>query len=158
MRLILAPHVVSAEHLDAIQRKLKRPFARYSQLLSGEILPENAECVIIDCYGLLSSIYRYATVAYVGGGFGVGIHNVPEAAVYGVPVVIGPNNQRFREAQDLLAAGGCHEIHRAKDFNALLDDFIAHPDLIETSGTASREYIADHAGAADQIFNAIFGE
>ena len=88
----------------------------------------------------------------------MGIHNVPEAAVYGVPVVIGPNNQRFREAQDLLAAGGCHEIHRAKDFNALLDDFIAHPDLIETSGTASREYIADHAGAADQIFNAIFGE
>lgn len=158
VRLILAPHVVSAEHLDAIQRKLKRPFARYSQLLSGEILPENAECVIIDCYGLLSSIYRYATVAYVGGGFGVGIHNVPEAAVYGVPVVIGPNNRRFREAQDLLAAGGCHEIRRAKDFNTLIDDFMAHPDLIETSGTASREYIADHAGAADQIFNAIFGE
>ena len=56
----------------------------------------------IDCYGLLSSIYRYAAVAYVGGGFGVGIHNVPEAAVYGVPVIIGPNNHKFREARALI--------------------------------------------------------
>ena len=158
LHLILAPHVVSAEHLDAIQHKIKRPYARYSQLLSGEIKPENAECIIIDCYGLLSSIYRYASVAYVGGGFGVGIHNVPEAAVYGIPVIIGPNNHRFREAQDLLAAGGCLEIKRAKDFKALLDDLMAHPDMVEDAGTASREYIADHAGAADQIFNAIFGE
>lgn len=158
LHLILAPHVVSAEHLDAIQHKLKRPYARYSQLLSGEIKPENAECVIIDSYGLLSSIYRYATVAYVGGGFGVGIHNVPEAAVYGMPIIIGPNNHRFQEAQDLLAAGGCKEIRRARDFNHLLDDFMAHADTVEDAGTASREYIADHAGAADQIFNAIFGE
>lgn len=158
MKLILAPHVVSADHLDAIQNKLKRPFARYSQLLNGEIKPENADCLIIDCYGLLSSIYRYATVAYVGGGFGVGIHNVPEAAVYGLPVIIGPNNHRFREAQDLLKAGGCFEIKKAKHFNKLMDDFIAHPDLIEDASTISREYIADHAGAADQIFNAVFGE
>ena len=65
-----------------------------------------ADCLIIDCYGLLSSIYRYADVAYVGGGFGVGIHNVPEAAVYGVPVIIGPNNGKFQEAQALLKNGG----------------------------------------------------
>lgn len=158
LRLVLAPHVVSAQHLDEIQNKLQRPFARYSQVLSGEIKPENAHCLIIDCYGLLSSIYRYATVAYVGGGFGVGIHNVPEAAVYGVPVIIGPNNKRFREAQDLLANGGCKEIRKAKNFSHLMDDFLAHPDLIDDSGAACREYIADHAGAADQIFNAVFGE
>ena len=157
IKLVLAPHVVSAEHIDAIQRQLKRPHARYSQLLSGEIKPADADCVIIDSYGLLSSIYRYATVAYVGGGFGVGIHNVPEAAVYGVPVVIGPNNKRFREAQDLIANGGCKEIRKAKHFAKVMDEFIAHPDLIEEAGTASREYIADHAGAADQIFNAVFG-
>lgn len=158
LKLILAPHVVSSDHLEQIQNKLHRPFARYSQLLNSEIKPENADCLIIDCYGLLSSIYRYATVAYVGGGFGVGIHNVPEAAVYGLPVIIGPNNKRFQEAQDLLKNGGCKEIHKAKNFAHLMDDFIAHPDLVEKASTASREYIADHAGAADQIFNAVFGE
>lgn len=158
LRLVLAPHVVSAQHLAEIEGKLKRPFARYSQLQSGEVKPEDAHCLIIDCYGLLSSIYRYATVAYVGGGFGVGIHNVPEAAVYGLPVIIGPNNKRFREAQDLLRLGGCKEIRKAKHFVQLMDDFIAHPDLIDEAATASREYIADHAGAADQIFNAVFGE
>lgn len=158
LRLVLAPHVVSAGHLEEIEHKLARPSARYSQLLSGEIKPENAHCLIIDCYGLLSSIYRYATVAYVGGGFGVGIHNVPEAAVYGLPVIIGPNNKRFQEAQDLLANGGCKEIRKAKNFVNIMDEFLTHPDLIEEAATASREYIADHAGAADQIFNAVFGE
>lgn len=158
LRLVLAPHVVSEDHLHQIESKLKRPTVRYSQLQSGEKKPADADCLIVDCYGLLSSIYRYATIAYVGGGFGVGIHNVPEAAVYGLPVVIGPNNKRFREAQDLLANGGCKEIHSAADFATLMDNFLSHDDLIEDAATASREYIADHAGAADQIFNAVFGE
>lgn len=158
LRLVLAPHVVSEDHLRQIESKLQRPAVRYSQLQSGEVKAADADCLIIDCYGLLSSIYRYATIAYVGGGFGVGIHNVPEAAVYGLPVIIGPNNKRFREAQDLLANGGCKEIHSAADFNALMDDFLTHDDLVEDAATASREYIADHAGAADQIFNAVFGE
>ena len=158
LKLVLAPHVVSAEHLAEIEGKLKRPSVRYSSVQSGESTVEGADCLIIDCYGLLSSIYRYATIAYVGGGFGVGIHNVPEAAVYGVPVIIGPNNKRFREAQDLLQNGGCLEVRKAKDFTDTMNDLIAHPDLIDDAATASREYIADHAGAADQIFNAVFGE
>lgn len=158
LRLVLAPHVVSEDHLRQIESKLQRPSVRYSKLQSGEVKAADADCLIIDCYGLLSSIYRYATIAYVGGGFGVGIHNVPEAAVYGLPVIIGPNNKRFREAQDLLANGGCKEIHSAADFSTLMDDFLEHEDLVEDAATASREYIADHAGAADQIFNAVFGE
>lgn len=158
LRLVLAPHVVNDEHLRQIESKLTRPAARYSQLQKGETKAAEADCLIIDCYGLLSSIYRYATVAYVGGGFGVGIHNVPEAAVYGLPVIIGPNNKRFREAQDLLAAGGCKEIGSADDFAHIMDDFLAHPDIVDAAATASREYIADHAGAADLVFNAVFGE
>ena len=103
MKLILAPHNIDERHLNMIERKLRRPVLRYSQATEDNVA--EADCLIIDCFGLLSSIYRYGQVAYVGGGFGVGIHNVLEAAVYGIPVLIGPNNKGFREAQDLLRLG-----------------------------------------------------
>ena len=155
LRLVIAPHVVSEQHLAEIEQKMERPVVRYSHTT-----PEEAaryDCLIIDNYGLLSSIYRYARVAYIGGGFGVSIHNVPEAAVYGVPVVFGPNNKKFREAQALLSLGGAFEIHTADDFNALLDDFSAHPDRVDAAGRAAGTYIHDNAGAGDIIFRHIWG-
>ena len=100
LKLILAPHVISEEHLQFIESKLKRRYLRYTD--ATEEKAAQADCLIVNCYGLLSSIYRYGKIAYVGGGFGVGIHNVPEAAVYGIPVLIRPNNKGFREAQDML--------------------------------------------------------
>ncbi|MCI7646067.1 MAG: 3-deoxy-D-manno-octulosonic acid transferase, partial [Bacteroidales bacterium] len=99
-----------------------------------------------------SSIYRYATVAYVGGGFGVGIHNVPEAAVYGCPVLIGPNNRKFREAQDLLAAGGCIEVTDAATFAAAMDRFLGDRQALAEAGEAAGRYIHSNAGAADAIY------
>ncbi len=149
LKLVLAPHVVSEEHLRQIEGKLQRPAIRYSAATSKSVV--EADCLIIDCYGLLSSIYRYAAVAYVGGGFGVGIHNVPEAAVYGVPVVIGPNNKKFREAQALLQNGGCREITSAEEFNALLDRFLADKDELQRAGEAAGSYISENAGATDVI-------
>lgn len=154
LKLILAPHVVSESHLSEIEAKLQRPAVRYTQ--ADETTAASAHCLIIDCYGLLSSIYRYATIGYVGGGFGVGIHNVPEAAVYGVPVIIGPNNQKFREAQALLACGGCREIHSAADFNATMDTFLTNEAELQKAGSAAGGYINDNAGAADLIFNSIY--
>ncbi len=149
LKLVLAPHVVSEEHLRQIEGKLQRPAIRYSAATSKSVV--EADCLIIDCYGLLSSVYRYAAVAYVGGGFGVGIHNVPEAAVYGVPVVIGPNNKKFREAQALLQNGGCREITSAEEFNALLDRFLADKDELQRAGEAAGSYISENAGATDVI-------
>lgn len=149
LKLVLAPHVVSEEHLRQIEGKLQRPAIRYSAATSKSVV--EADCLIIDCYGLLSSVYRYAAVAYVGGGFGVGIHNVPEAAVYGVPVVIGPNNKKFREAQALLQNGGCREITSAEEFNALLDRFLADKDELQRAGEAAGCYISENAGATDVI-------
>lgn len=149
LKLVLAPHVVSEDHLRQIEQKLSRPFVRYSAATPKSVA--EADCLIIDCYGLLSSIYRYATVAYVGGGFGVGIHNVPEAAVYGVPVVIGPNNEKFREAQALLRLGGCCEIHSADDFAALMDRFLADKEFLRKAGEASSSYICENAGATNLI-------
>lgn len=149
LRLVLAPHVVSEDHLRQIESKLQRPYVRYSTATPKSVA--EADCLIIDCYGLLSSIYRYATVAYVGGGFGVGIHNVPEAAVYGVPVIIGPNNKKFREAQALLANGGCREIHSAADFAAIMDRFLSDKDELSRAGQAADDYIKQNAGATAVI-------
>ena len=100
---------------------------------------------------MLSSIYRYATIAYVGGGFGVGIHNVPEAAVYGVPVIIGPNNQKFREAQALLNNGGCREVTDSTSFNAVMDLLLTNKSELEKAGQAAGNYIKENAGASAQI-------
>ena len=147
--LILAPHVVSESHLKDIENQLHRPSVRLSQ--ADAATASQVDCLIIDCYGLLSSIYRYATVAYVGGGFGVGIHNVPEAAVYGVPVIIGPNTKKFREAQALLANGGCREIHSAADFAAIMDRFLSDKDELSRAGQAADNYIKQNAGATAVI-------
>ena len=116
---------------------------------------QKADCLIVDGYGLLSSIYRYGTVAYVGGGFGAGIHNVPEAAVYGIPVVIGPNNDKFREARDLLANGGCREVQDAASFRHVLDTFLSRPGELAAAGKAAGDYIRNNAGAVDKVFRQV---
>ena len=108
IKLIIAPHEIDKEHINQIISKIKRPVVLYSQANENEI--ENADCLIIDCFGLLSSIYRYGDIAYVGGGFGTGIHNVLEAAVYSIPVIFGPNYSKFKEATDLLNIGGATSI------------------------------------------------
>lgn len=151
LKLVLAPHVVSEEHLCQIEEKLRRPYVRYSSATLKGVA--EADCLIIDCYGLLSSIYRYATVAYVGGGFGVGIHNVPEAAVYGVPVIIGPNHSKFREAKDLLTNGGCREISCAADFTAIMDLFLSDKQALSEAGKAAGDYIKQNAGVTEKIMH-----
>lgn len=151
LKLVLAPHVVSEAHLRQIEEKLQRPYVRYSGATLKSVA--EADCLIIDCYGLLSSIYRYGTMAYVGGGFGVGIHNVPEAAVYGIPVIIGPNNKKFREAQDLLSNGGCREINGEADFAKVMDFFLENKDELTKAGLAAGNYIKENAGATALIMN-----
>ncbi|MBR3546147.1 MAG: 3-deoxy-D-manno-octulosonic acid transferase [Bacteroidaceae bacterium] len=153
MKLILAPHVISEEHLTQIENKLKRPSLRYTEATEDNV--SSADCLIINCFGLLSSIYRYAHVAYVGGGFGAGIHNVPEAAVYGIPVLIGPNNKGFREAQDLLRLGGCFEITGQTLFNAVVSRLMSKKKLRQQRGAIGKHYIESNAGAADKIFQMI---
>lgn len=155
-KLIIAPHVVSEDHLGEIERKLERPFVRYTDATPQQVA--QADCLIVDGYGLLSSIYRYATVAYVGGGFGVGIHNVPEAAVYGVPVVIGPNNRKFREAQALLRCGGCMEVADAAQFARLMDRFQSDSAFLASAGKVAGDYIRGNSGAADVIYQLSMGE
>lgn len=155
LRLVIAPHVVNDAHIQEIEQKLTTPALRYSQATLENV--DDYRVLIIDGYGLLSSIYRYATVAYVGGGFGVGIHNVPEAAVYGIPVIIGPNHQRFAEAMALIANGGCKNIENAEDFSIIMDDFLENPAHIAQAGSAAGDYIHQNAGATPVIYQHVFG-
>lgn len=153
-RLILAPHVVSESHLAEIESKLRRPSVRYTKATAETAAA--AHCMIVDCYGLLSSIYRYARIAYVGGGFGVGIHNVPEAAVYGIPVIVGPNNKRFREARDLIKQGGCFEIKDSQDYISIITHLNTDQPFLDHASQICGNYISASAGAVDKIFNAVF--
>ena len=153
MKLILAPHVIDEAHLRHIESKLKRPFVRYTE--ANEATVAQADCLIINCFGLLSSISRYGNLAYVGGGFGAGIHNVPEAAVYGCPVLFGPNNKKFKEAQDLIACHGSYEIHNAADFTEVLTKLLTYDELLRSSGNAASHYIRTNAGARDAIYKEV---
>jgi 3-deoxy-D-manno-octulosonic-acid transferase len=115
----------------------------------------NADVLIIDCFGLLSSIYRYADVTYVGGGFGVGIHNTLEAAVWDVPVIFGPNNERFMEAQGLKACGGGMEIQGANDFCRIMQQFIDQPASIAEKGHQSGAFVQQMTGATQKILSGV---
>lgn len=151
-KLIIAPHVVNEEHLTALEQQLQMKTVRYSQFTEADA---DARCLLIDCYGLLSSIYRYGEIAYVGGGFGVGIHNVLEAAVWGVPVLFGPNNQRFQEACQLLETGGGFEVTGWDTLQQQLNILVQDTARRATAGQASGAYVQSKAGAADKILKKV---
>ena len=151
-KLIIAPHVIGEDHLQQIEKLLEgRKVIRYTQADSQRDSLKDAEVLIIDCFGLLSSIYRYGQVAYVGGGFGVGIHNLPEAAVWDIPVFFGPNNERFQEAQELKRNGGGLEIHNYEEFAARMDELTADPTSLLKRGEAAGGYVKGNAGATEII-------
>ena len=153
-RLIIAPHVISDEHLQQILSKLKRRIVRYTATSPEEAT--NADCLIIDCFGLLSSIYNYGDVAYVGGGFGVGIHNVLEAAVWNMPVFFGPNNKHFQEAQWLLASGGGIEVTAFNDFAEQMNRLAASPQLVDELGAKAGQVVEQHTGATAKVMKVCF--
>lgn len=152
-KLIIAPHVIGEDHLRQIMSKLKLRTVRYTQATEDSV--RDAQCLIIDCFGLLSSIYGYGDVAYIGGGFGVGIHNVLEAAVWNVPVIFGPNNKRFQEAQDLLASGGGRQIDDYDGFKVLMDCYDSDSERLEADGSKAGNYVKSKAGATDKILSAV---
>lgn len=153
MKLIIAPHVIDENHLVEIISKLKRPYVRYTR--ADERNVQKADCLIIDCFGLLSSIYRYGEVAYIGGGFGVGIHNTLEAAVYGIPVVFGPKYQKFMEAKQLIEAQGAFSISNYEELGSLFDRFLTDEHFHRETGSNAGFYVTNNAGATDKVLSMI---
>ena len=153
MKLIIAPHVIDENHLVEIIGKLKRPYVRYTRADEKNVL--KADCLIIDCFGLLSSIYRYGEIAYIGGGFGVGIHNTLEAATFGLPLAFGPNYARFKEACDLIAAGGACSISNYDELEQWFSGLLTSEEAWKHSSAACAEYVQSHKGATEQIMSVI---
>lgn len=153
LKLIIAPHLIDEAHLKQIEAKLKRTHIRYSE--ASEVDTRNYDCLIIDNFGLLSSIYRYAEIAYIGGGFGAGIHNLPEAAVHSIPVIFGPNHSKFIEAKELMRKGGGFTVSNETELNKVLKNFVTSPEDLEIAGERAAEYVYESSGATKRIVNKI---
>lgn len=153
-RLLIAPHVIAEEHLKLILSLIKgKKVVRYTQTTPEEAA--EADVLIIDCFGLLSSMYNYGDVAYIGGGFGVGIHNTLEAAVWNMPVIFGPNNKKFQEAQGLLKSDGGFEINTNEDFSGLMSSLMNDEAFLKQAGDKAGAFVAHLAGATDKVLASV---
>jgi len=154
IKLIIAPHEINGQRIEELKSRFTCNVARYSQ--ANEDSVGDAGCLIIDCIGLLSSIYRYGDLAYTGGGFGKGIHNILEAAVYGIPVMFGPNYHKFREAKELIACRGAIAVTSEEEFSSRMNDFLSYTDWMRETGKNAKEYVISNLGATRKIFEKMF--
>ncbi len=154
VKLLIAPHLIEANHLQEI---LKR-FDAFNPVLYSALqdtIPINCRVLVVDTIGMLSQLYQYADVAYVGGGFGVGIHNLPEAAVFGVPVVHGPQYAKFKEAVDLMGLGGGFPVSTEKEGVRVILRLLENKTERIASGQIARNYIIKNAGATELIMEKV---
>lgn len=171
VKLVIAPHEIHKEHIDKIctlfkgykvlkfsdfDKKFTTEYdSRFSALEQFEQQLEESNVLIIDCLGILSSIYRYGKFAYIGGGFGVGIHNILEAATYGIPVVFGPNYRKFKEAKDLVARGGATPVRAQEEFYSILDNYVKSERTRKDKGKICLGYVQENLGATNKIISII---
>ncbi len=156
MRFIIAPHEMSAERLRAMKVMLDGDAVRYTDCIAGNPVPPSARVMIIDTFGILSSVYGYGDYGYVGGGFGVGIHNILEAVAFGLPVAFGPNYSKFREACDLVGRGVAASITGADELDGWLTRLANDPVAAGQVRRSALQYIEENKGAADKIMKALF--
>jgi 3-deoxy-D-manno-octulosonic-acid transferase len=146
LKFIIAPHEIDKEHIQKIAEKITKKTVFYSNILPQTNLSK-AQVLLIDNIGMLSSLYRYGNVVLVGGGFGKGIHNILEPAVFGVPVIIGPKYSKFREAVDLVERGTVFPIQTYEDFKKLVYDFIQNPQKLQHISSLQGQYIQSMSGS-----------
>ena len=147
-KLIIAPHEVHPERIEALINSNSEKMIRYSEINENNAL-EN-RILIIDSIGILSHIYKYGSIAIIGGGFGKGIHNILEAATFGLPIIFGPTYQKFQEAKDLIELKGAVSISNYEEYSCALSNFLI-PENMKTAGTISRNYVANKVGATKMI-------
>lgn len=151
LKLVLVPHEISEEHIQKlIQRFSSLKAVRYSEAKADTV--GNYDVLVVDNVGMLSSIYQYATIAYIGGGFGKGIHNILEAAVFGIPIFFGPNYQKFQEAKDLLALNGAFSIKSSMELEKLISELFSKAEMLSQTGMTCRKYVSEKRGATQLIF------
>lgn len=154
LKLIIAPHEVNKAHLDSMVDRFGSAASVLLYSNANESNVSDAQILIVDNIGMLSSLYQYATVAFIGGGFGKGIHNILEAATFGLPIIFGPNYKKFTEAKELIKLGGAFSIKDSSDFEKtmhLLDD----EQVLKTASLISKMYIKTHVGATGRILASV---
>lgn len=154
LKFIIAPHNIKAEQIASLQQRLQKPTVLFSEKEGKDLAPFNV--FIIDTIGILTKIYSYADIAYVGGGFGhPGVHNVLEPATFGTPIVIGPNYSHFAEATALVGLGGCTSIQNANELKETLDCWIQNEDERYEKGHICSTFVQMNGGATQTIINFI---
>ena len=149
IKYIIAPHDIKEKNIAQLENSLKKKSVRYTKSTTTEI--KNSEVFIIDTIGLLTRIYRYADIAFVGGGFGAGIHNILEPATYGLPIIIGPKYDKFKEAKDLVSQKSCIAVSNQATFDQALNQLISNEDLRQKSGKSNTDYVENQRGATEII-------
>lgn len=150
VKAIIAPHEIHYSHIDQMVKLFGDSCILYSKVGDGDI-PKDKQIVIVDCMGMLSSIYRYGDIAYIGGGFGVGIHNTLEAASHGMPVLFGPNYQKFKEARDLIQVGASISINNQEEFSKSITELFSNEEEFKKACISAKEYVLASKGATDAI-------
>jgi len=152
MKWVLAPHEIDKANIDRLEKLFSTSVVRFSGF--NEKSPE-ARVLIIDNIGMLSSAYRYAYIAEIGGGFGKGIHNILEAACWGIPVLFGPNHKKFREAVELINIKGARPFATFEEFSRIINDWLAVGDGYQESARNAAKYVKGNAGATNKILTKI---
>lgn len=160
VKFIIAPHEFNKARVNALCNAIDGNVISFSQwekhVADNGKAPEGVRGIVVDCFGKLATLYRYASVAYIGGGYGAGIHNINEAAVYGIPVVFGPNYHKFKEAHDLIALKGAFCVEDTASTSAILNQLLFDETFRAEAGKIAGQYIADNLGATDRIFADLF--
>lgn len=154
VKYIIAPHEVSAANINRIHQLLKKPAISFSKVQNSQI--DAYKVLIIDSIGILSSLYQYGNLAFIGGGFGVGIHNILEAATFGLPVLFGPNYKKFKEAVDLVEEKGAASISNFSELEAALNLLLAQKNELETASEICKNYVAKNVGSTKLIIKKVF--
>ena len=153
LRFIIAPHEINADHIDSLMQKTGGKAVKFSTTNAVEVI--NAEILIIDSIGMLSQIYQYGKLAFIGGGFGTGIHNILEASAFGLPVFFGPNYTKFIEAKDLIEAKGAFEVHTPDELITIVDELLSSPEKLNQASFINKNYVFQKRGATSIILQSI---
>ena len=151
-KYIIAPHEIHESNIERLQHGLKRKTVKYSD--ADKVNVSDQDVLIINNVGMLSSIYQYGNIAYIGGGFNTGIHNILEPATFGLPVIFGTDYHDFQEAHDLIRLGGAFSIKNSKSFTKIIDKLITN-NLIKEKGGICKKYVEQKKGATEKIINQI---
>lgn len=155
LKAIIAPHEIKAEEIIGWRSKLNGRSILYSEVAAGQN-PEGFDYLIINNIGMLSSLYRYGNMAYIGGSFGVGLHNILEAATFGLPIVFGNKSyHRFQEAVDLIEKGGAFAVADANALSQTMESWVSNPESAESAGKTSSEYVKSGTGATGLIMQKV---